>query len=133
MAGFSSTYERISVPNWLAEQYSADILIPGGARINVADPGLVVTDGKKRLPAGTLVGRTQAEADAGQAFGLFVTGDTDCYLVFNDNENVDFNSDIDLVRPMTLVKENWLPGWATMAAPAKAALRLRYQTINSPG
>lgn len=36
MAGQGSTYLRVGQPNWLAEQYSADLLIPGGARVNPA-------------------------------------------------------------------------------------------------
>jgi hypothetical protein len=36
MAGLSSTYSRSSVPNWLGEQYSADLLIPGGAQVTAS-------------------------------------------------------------------------------------------------
>lgn len=36
MAGMASTYLRVGVPNWLGQQYTADLLIPGGAQVTAA-------------------------------------------------------------------------------------------------
>lgn len=84
--------------------------------------------GSYRVLAGTLVGRTYAERASGSAFGPWTTGDDEAYLVVYDVLDVTLNNDVDLYRHGSLVKENFLPGFATLAADVLAAIRTRYQT-----
>ncbi|MEM9486502.1 MAG: hypothetical protein AAGA83_22735 [Cyanobacteria bacterium P01_F01_bin.116] len=89
--------------------------------------------GRTVVPSGTLVGRTYAERDAGTGFGIAdVANDDEIYLVAYQNEYVEQDAGVTLVRHNTLVYENKLPGWATMTAAQQAAIRQRYQTITYP-
>ena len=36
MAGMASSYSRVGAPNWLGQQYTADLLIPGGAQVTAS-------------------------------------------------------------------------------------------------
>jgi len=81
-----------------------------------------------RVLSGTLVGRTYAERAAGAGFGPWTTGDDEVYLVVHDVPDVMLNNDVDLYRHGGLVKENFLPGFASLAAGALAAIRANYQT-----
>jgi hypothetical protein len=210
MAGMSSTYARIGVPNWLGQQYSADILIPGGAQVTASlfpgldavrvvspagaaagattipinaltlsadgsmlaagtaiptgalidfggaklavttapvvrgatsiavralpttiaanDIGIYNGVGKRTVPSGTFVGRTLAERDAGGRFEPWTAGDEEVFLILWDAD-LSMTEEIALLRDRTIVKENYLPGFAAMSAPMKAAIRARYQCI----
>jgi hypothetical protein len=211
MAGLSSTYSRVGIPNWFGEMYDEKALIPGGALVTVAQfpasdavrvtanaaaaaatsipltaPLLLQADGsplavgqiaipagalidfggakvaittanalrgataiavralptaitvndaglysgvaKRNVPSGTLVGRTLAERDAGGRLEPWTAGDEDFYLVMWE-ASLELSDEVALVRPGTIIKENWLPGWATMSAPMRAAIRGRYQCI----
>jgi hypothetical protein len=211
MAGMSSTYARIGTPNWLGQQYDADILIPGGGQVTASlFPGLdairvvspagaaaaatsipitaltlsadgsplavgqraiptgalvdfggaklaittapVIRDavsiavralptaiaandignymgvGRRTVPSGTLVGRTIAERDAGGHFEPWTAGDEEVFLTLWDAD-LSMGEEVALLRPNTIIKENYIPGFAAMSAPAKAAIRARYQCI----
>lgn len=212
MTGLTSSYTRIGVPNWLGQQYSADILMPGGAqvtaslfpatdaiRVTVAVGGaaanatsipiaaltlqadgsplavgqiaipagsfidfggtklaittanvlrgatsiavralptaLVANDvgnylgvGKRTVPSGTLVGRTLAERDAGGRLEPWTNGDEDVYLTFWDAD-LSMSDEVALLRPETIVKENYIPGFAAASAQQKAAIRGLYRCI----
>jgi hypothetical protein len=78
--------------------------------------------------SGTLVGRTFAERAAGTAFGVAADTDDEIYLVIWDNPNVADDPDVELYRHGSLVKENYLPGWAALSAGLKAEVRALYQT-----
>lgn len=78
--------------------------------------------------SGTLVGRTFAERAAGTAFGPWAANDDEAYLVLFDVVDVTENNDVELYRHGGLVKENLLPGFASLAAGALAAIRANYQT-----
>lgn len=93
--------------------------------------------GRKFVPSGTLVGRTITERDAGTGYGpADVPADADdtafddeIYLTFNEVFDAAMNPDCELVRHNAVIKENFLPGWAGLAAPVKAAIRARYRCI----
>lgn len=85
--------------------------------------------GTRAIESGTLIGRTQAERDAGTAFGPWAVGDTDSYLVLFTNPDPVDSPNIELVRPGVIVKENFLPNWATIGAQAQAEIRSRYRCI----
>lgn len=80
------------------------------------------------IPSGTLLGRTIAEREAGTAFGPWLTGDEEVYLLAFDVTNALINADCELYRNFSIVKENFLPSWTTAwTAGMKAALRAAYR------
>jgi len=85
--------------------------------------------GDRRIESGTLLGRTYAERDAGTGFGPYASNDDEVYLLAFQINNADIDNDATLVRHETLIKENWLPGWAAYTNDAKAALRTAYQVV----
>lgn len=85
------------------------------------------TTGVKAVPSGTAVGRTYTERDAGTGFGPAVNTDDEIYLLAFDVTDAALNPDCDLYRHGSVVKENFLPGWAGLASALKTAIRARYQ------
>lgn len=81
------------------------------------------------VPSGTIVGRTIAERDAGTAFGPAGAADDEVYIVCWDVLNAATNPDIELYRPNAVVKENFLPGWAAVAAGVKTKVRAAYVCV----
>lgn len=131
MASITSTYTGMSRPKWLGEQYRPDILLPGGVLLDAAAfPAPTPPNTVKRVLSGTLIGRTYAERDSGAKFGPFTTGDEEVYLVFADTSDLAFSQEAAVVRNMSVVVlENWLPGWAALAAATKTVIRSKYQTM----
>lgn len=84
--------------------------------------------GKRTVPSGTLIGRTLAERDAGLRFEPWTAGDEEVFLAFWDAD-LGMSEEVALLRPNTIVKENYIPGFTAMTAPAKAAIRAKYQCI----
>lgn len=84
--------------------------------------------GRKVIPTGTPVGRTFAERAAGTAFGPAINTDDEIYLVAFDVPDADRNPEIELYRHSSVVKENFLPGYAAMDADLLTALRAAYIT-----
>lgn len=84
--------------------------------------------GAKNVPSGTLLGRTIAERDAGTGFGPWATSDDEVYLLAFDVTDFSVNSDCELYRNDSIVKENLLPSWATdWTSNMKTALRGAYK------
>lgn len=95
----------------------------------------VAATSRKVLQAGTVVGRTYAERDAGAAFGLAADADDEIAIVAFTRPDVDVVGEVDLVRPFAgvTVKENFLPNFAGLSAAVRAAVRERYNcTIGRP-
>lgn len=134
MAGVTlTTYTSYIQAEWAADFISPERLLPGGARV---DPAAFTADslGRKFIAAGTMLGRTYAERDAGTGYGpVDPVGDNEMYLLAFDVTDAVKNPDCDLLRHGTLVKENYLPGWSGLAANVQAAIRANYQTtIGTP-
>lgn len=97
----------------------------------------------KRIPAGTVVGLTFAELEAAAATGVKwgPAADTDDLVRITpfDVPDADVNDDCELLRPGTLIKVNFLPGWGvpgliTLSAAVKAKIRAAYETtVGAPG
>lgn len=83
--------------------------------------------GKKLVPSGTPVGRTYTERDAGTGFGPAVSTDDEIFLIVGDVTDATLDPDCALYRNGSLVKENFLPNWSTLAGALQTALRSRYQ------
>lgn len=85
-------------------------------------------DSKKRIPAGTLVGRTYTERGSNASFEAAATGDDETFLIAFDVPDVDEDNSFTAVRPGTYIKENKLPNWASYSTALKTLLRLHYRT-----
>jgi hypothetical protein len=86
--------------------------------------------GRKPIKAGTLVGRTYAQRDAGTGFGLAdVAGDDEIYLLAFDVTDALFEADCELYSHNCVVKENLLPDWTTYDSTTKAKIRSLYQCV----
>jgi hypothetical protein len=85
--------------------------------------------GKKLVKAGTLVGRTYTERDAGTAFGVAEATDDEIYLLAFDTVDAMVNPECDLLRHNTLVRDHLLPGWSDLSTDLKAELRSLYQCV----
>lgn len=81
------------------------------------------------IPSGTVVGRTIAERDAGTAFGPADASDDEVYITCFDIYDSSINPDVDLYRPNSIVKENFLPGWAGLASGVKTKVRAAYVCV----
>lgn len=85
---------------------------------------------RKIVPSGTIVGRTRAERAANTGFGPAGDADEEFAIVAFTAYDIAVNDDVTLVRPFSgfTVKENYLPGFASLSATVLAALRARYFT-----
>lgn len=100
--------------------------------VALADQDLATfsTYGIRYVPAGTLVGRTFVQRAAN---GLFhpadvTTPDDEIYLTMFDIIDAIDNNDTEFYRPGSLVKENYLPNYASMNAATLSRIRSIYKT-----
>lgn len=102
-----------------------------GVAIVTNDTGTYKGVGKKSLPSGTLIGRTFAERDAGTAWGPadVTTPDDEIYLTTRDLSDLTKDNTVELYRHNKVVKENYLPGWATAVTAFKNKVRALYACI----
>ena len=87
--------------------------------------------GRKSLPGGTLIGRTFAERNASTPYGPAVDTDDEIFLTVFDVADLESkDNEVELTRHQAVIKENYLPDWATISANANllAKLRALYQT-----
>lgn len=101
------------------------------AAIEAGDTATYVGTGKRLVKSGTFVGRTIAERDAAAPFGPVADGDADAesYLLAFSVEDLDEDNDGVLVRPGSVVKENYLPNIAAYTATQLTRLRARYHCV----
>lgn len=122
---FSGTTQ--TTPRWAGDYLGREHQIPGGARLDAAQFAADATTGRRPVPSGTFIGRTLAERDAGTGFGPADTvGDEEMYLSVFDVVDANNNPDVELYRHNSVVKENFLPGWAGLTAAVKTAVRDLY-------
>lgn len=94
------------------------------------DTGTYKGVGKRSLPSGILIGRTYAERDAGTPWGpADVAVDEEFYLTTRDLSDMSKDSTNEIYRHNKIVKENYLPEWATYPNEVKAKIRQLYQCI----
>jgi hypothetical protein len=82
----------------------------------------------KLIVNGTLVGRTFTERAANTDFGPAADADDEVFILVHDVTDAAKNPEAEALRPGALVKENFLPQWATMSAALKAKIRATYVT-----
>lgn len=91
------------------------------------------SSGRTVVPSGTLVGRTYVERDAGTGFGIAdVANDDEIFIVAFQNEYLEQNAGITLLRHDAHVYENKLPGWADMSSAEQAKIRELYDCLTLP-
>lgn len=106
--------------------------VPVEALVNALESGDTAiypgTSGRKYIPSGTVFGRTFAERASNAPWGP--ASDTDDEVLIGAREIFDARqmTDMEFYRPGKTVKENYLPGWATMSAAIKAKIRATYLT-----
>ncbi len=118
----------LASPTWAGDFGSRDHLIPGPFKVNAAD-FTADSAGRKNIPSGTILGRTIAERDAGTGFGPAAATDDEVYINYFEVSDAVQNDDVELYRPGSQVKENFLPGWAGIVAGVQALVRARYNCV----
>ena len=104
---------------------------PLGAPVALGASVLYRGHGRIQVLAGTLVGRTAAQAAAREGLApADVEAHDELFLTVHDVRDAEANADVALVRPGTLLRENMLPGWESRPESEKAAIRERYQTTH---
>lgn len=110
-AAAATTLTVAALPTALANADSA-VYLPAGAF--------------KTVPSGTVLGRTIAERDANTAYGPAGDSDDEVYILAIDVVDATINADVTLYRPGSLVKDNYLPGFAGLSTAVKGKLRTAY-------
>lgn len=128
MAKFEFVNEGLTAPAFLVDNSTRDHVLAAPARVD-ASAFTAGTNGLKAIPAGTLLGRTQTERDANAGYGPWTSGDTDVFLTWREISDAARDADVELLRPGTAIKENFLPGWSGSSSGYKAAVRAAYQCI----
>lgn len=82
--------------------------------------------GSTHVPSGTVVGRTITERDASEGFGPADAADDEIYIVALEVTDVTALDDVELYRHGRVVKENFLPGWSSLASGVQDAVRAAY-------
>ncbi|GHG37479.1 hypothetical protein GCM10017784_34810 [Deinococcus indicus] len=115
MPGMTSSNYTKTTGQWRGDFSDRRSHIPGGIPLDKTSLLTTFTDGL--IPSGTLVGRTDAERNAGSPFGLFTAGDTEAYLTLDDaNVNADVN--VAAYRPGNIVYTMHLPTASQSGAAA---------------
>lgn len=80
----------------------------------------------KTVPSGTVLGRTISERDANTGYGVAGDSDDEVYILAFDVVDATVNNDVTLYKPGSVVKDNFLPGFAALSTAVKAKLRTAY-------
>lgn len=140
MAGISYGTKKQTDKRWAQDQLDRHSLIVGGGHLEKSEFTLPNPDGYNVIYAGTLVGRTWAEKEAGTGYGpADVANDEQIYLTTEDVNfgdgtpgSADFVSKdghTSLYRHGSQVRETSLPNWASMNAATKAKIRELYTIV----
>ncbi len=121
-----------TAPTFIGDFLSRDYLLAGGVKVTPAAFAANAA-GKRYVAAGSLIGRTFAERTADTAFGAAADTDDEVFIVAYDIYDLNEINDAEVLRHGTLIKENFLPGWADVSAALKAKVRASYQTTTGAG
>ena len=127
MAQMDAQTNLLTGAAWCGDFLDEDSLMPGGGRV---DPATVVAgvNGYKTIVSGSLVGRTIAQRTAGAPFHIAVDADEEVFIVAFDVTDALKKADVELYRPQSVVKENFLPNFGTLSAALLAKVRSTYIT-----
>lgn len=129
MAGVTFTdFGQAASKAFMGDFESREHILPGGAQLAAAGSWSGLT--ANIVPAGTVVGRTDAESAAGADFGPAADADNEFYIVADETDvTAGRDRGTNLVRHGSVIKFNFLPGWAGLSATVKAAVRANYALI----
>ena len=98
-------------PVWAGDGLSHYTQMPNGSLLEEADfIPYETSDGRLYIPSGTLVGRSEAERNAGTAFGIADPAtDDEMFLILYDVYDIRDDNTVQLYRPTKLVFYNHLP------------------------
>lgn len=129
MASITYTdYGQAASQAFMGDFGNREHLVPGGGQLAAAGDWSGLT--ANIVPAGTLVGRTNAEKLAGADFGPAEDADDEVFIVA-DETSVAAGSDrgTNLVRHGSVIKYDFLPSWAGASATLKGKLHGFYTLI----
>ena len=121
-------YAELTAP--AAEGDTELTVAPLPAQVDDGDTATYRGTNAAGISAGTLIGRTYAEQEAGTPFGPFTDGDDEVYLVLHDVADLTKNPWVTAIQPGSRIATNHLPGWADRPAAEKAAIRATYTAIH---
>jgi len=125
--GMTTRDMRLGTPQWAAEPISGR-LINGGVKLDPSTFPVDAETGVKTVKGGTMVSRTFAQAATGAPYRLANGTDDMVHIVAFDIWDVADIPDATLVRPNTVIFENYLPQVraGTQVAGALAKVRATY-------
>lgn len=85
------------------------------------------------VPSGTLVGRTFTERAANAFFGPAAVTDDEIFPTLFDNVNILFDNTVEMYRPPSVIKENYLPDYTALSTAANEVQTVAVDTIMSAG
>lgn len=115
-------------PRWAGDWNDRIHLLPGGGKVDAA-AFAANAQGRKPVPSGTLLGRTNAERDAGNPWGPAADTDDEICLLAFDIVDAAVNPECEIYRPLVggVVKLQFLP--AAPSAAVLAKLRAAYNVV----
>jgi hypothetical protein len=124
-AAGSKKFARLTADLKLGDTSASVEALP--TTLTAGDVGYFSLLNTKTIPSGTLLGRTYAERDANTPFGAAVDTDDEFYILLFDvpDANAPGGDDCEVYRHALVVKENYLPDWATISANANLLAKLR--------
>jgi hypothetical protein len=123
-----SKMENESYPSWMADDMDRRTLVQGGV---VLDPGAFSenANGYKYVESGTVIGRTQSEADNGTGFSPAEDTDDYYFITAHDVQYADENPEVAVVRDGALIRFDQLPGYGSFSSAIETALKDKYQIV----
>ena len=120
-------------PVWAQDELDRIALIAGGGFVK-ASSFTAGTDGKRYIPAGTLIGRTWTEQEAKEGFSPFDSAvhtedDGQVYLTAYDLLDAAEDAHVSLYRHGCQVKYSSFPDWDNLSVDSKARIRKLYEII----
>jgi hypothetical protein len=103
----------------IADNATATLVLPASAPLSI--------------PSGTAIGRTLAEQATNTPFGVAAAADDEIFLIVNDVYDARTNPDVELYRPNSIVKENFLPQVINGSMIAGVLTKLRAAYICTRG
>ncbi len=109
-------------PSYLAEHViTNDHTLINGGRVDDTQFD-AAPSGRKYIPGGTLMGRTDDE----RFWGPWASGDTEVYLSIYDIEDALVDDDVALLLGGFQIYHMRLPGWADLPAATQTLIREKY-------
>lgn len=120
-------------PEWAMDELDRHALIAGGGFLK-ASAFTANTEGKRYVPAGTLIGRTWVQQTAKEGFSPFdplVHTETDgqVYATVYDVYDASEDAHCSLYRHGCQIRAVSFPSWTTLAAEVKERVRMLYEII----